>query len=310
MPRIRILPEVLSNKIAAGEVVERPASVVKELIENAIDAESTKVVLEVKKGGRALIRVSDNGVGMDYDDAVMCTQRHATSKIYDEKGLFSISTLGFRGEALPSIASVSGMEIITRVEPADVGTRIVFEGGTTKSVSEVGAPKGTMVSVNRLFFNTPARLKYLKTDKTELGHISDTVSRMAIAWPGIQFKFVHNGRALASWSPTSNRLLRIADVLKEKDLEGHLHEVDYKNGDVRVSGFVASSSVTRATSRGLYTYVNGRFVRDKLLGHAIVEGYSGRLMKGRFPLVVLFVALPFDQVDVNVHPSKNLLQGL
>jgi DNA mismatch repair protein MutL len=310
MSRIRILPEVLSNKIAAGEVVERPASVVKELIENAVDAESTKVVLEIKKGGRALIRASDNGVGMDYDDAVMCTERHATSKIYDEKGLFSIATLGFRGEALPSIASVSDMEIITRIDSADAGTRIMVQGGKTGSVSEVGAPRGTMVSVNRLFFNTPARRKHLKTDKTEMGHISDTVSRMAIAWPDIHFKFLHNGRTLANWSSTPDRLHRIADVLKDESLEGHLHEVDYKDGNIRVHGFVASSSVTRATSRGLYTYVNGRFVRDKLLDHGVVEGYSGRLMKGRFPLVALFVTLPFDQVDVNVHPSKDLVRFL
>jgi len=160
MPRIKILPEALSNKIAAGEVVERPASVVKELIENAIDAQSTQVVVEVKKGGRALIRVSDNGVGMERDDALLAIERHATSKIYDESDLFSIATLGFRGEALPSIASVSDMEIVTRVESVDAGTRIILRGGAIKEVAEIGAPKGSMISVNRLFFNTPARRKY------------------------------------------------------------------------------------------------------------------------------------------------------
>jgi DNA mismatch repair protein MutL len=304
VPQIRILPEILSNKIAAGEVVERPASVVKELIENAIDAQSTQVVVEVKKGGRALIRVSDNGVGMERDDALLAIERHATSKIYDESDLFSIATLGFRGEALPSIASVSDMEIVTRAESADAGTRIIVRGGAIKEVSEVGAAKGSMISVNRLFFNTPARRKYLKTDQTEMGHISDTVARTAIAWPHIHFKFFHNGRAMANWGPTPNPLHRIAHVLKG-DLQDHLHEVDAHDGDVHAHGFVASPDITRTTSRGLHVYVNHRFVRDKVLHHAIMEGYAGRLMKGKFPVAVLFVTLPPDQVDVNVHPTKS-----
>jgi DNA mismatch repair protein MutL len=304
MPRIKILPEALSNKIAAGEVVERPASVVKELIENAIDAQSTQVVVEIKKGGRALIRVSDNGVGMERDDALLAIERHATSKIYDEGDLFSIATLGFRGEALPSIASVSDMEIVTRVESADAGTRITLRGGAIKEVAEIGAPKGSMISVNRLFFNTPARRKYLKTDQTEMGHISDTVTRAAIAWPRIHFKFFHNGRAMGNWGPTANPLHRIAQVLKG-DLEDHLHEVDARDGDVHAHGFAASPDITRTTSRGLYVYVNHRFVRDKVLHHAIMDGYAGRLMKGRFPVAVLFVTLPYNQVDVNVHPTKS-----
>jgi DNA mismatch repair protein MutL len=304
VPQIRILPEILSNKIAAGEVVERPASVVKELIENAIDAQSTQVVVEVKKGGRALIRVSDNGVGMERDDALLAIERHATSKIYDESDLFSIATLGFRGEALPSIASVSDMEIVTRAESADAGTRIIVKSGAIKEVSEVGAPKGSMISVNRLFFNTPARRKYLKTEQTEMGHISDTVARTAIAWPHIHFKFFHNGRAMANWGPTPNPLHRIAHVLKG-DLQDHLHEVDAHDGDVHAHGFVASPDITRTTSRGLHVYVNHRFVRDKVLHHAIMEGYAGRLMKGKFPVAVLFVTLPPDQVDVNVHPTKS-----
>jgi len=304
MPRIKILPEVLSNKIAAGEVVERPASVVKELIENAIDAEAAKVVVEIKKGGRALIRVSDNGTGMDRDDALLSIERYATSKIYDEKDLFSIATLGFRGEALPSIASVSNMEIVTRAAASEVGTRIIVGGGKIKEVAQIGAPKGTMISVNRLFFNTPARLKYLKTEQTEMGHISDTVSRMALAWPDIHFKFLHNGRVLANWSSTTTPLNRIVDVLGE-DLTDRLYEVDHNGGKVRVHGFVASPDISRTTSRALYVYVNGRFVRDKVLDHAVMEAYAGHLMKGKFPLVVLFVNLAHDEVDVNVHPTKN-----
>jgi len=307
MPRIEILPEALSNKIAAGEVVERPASVVKELMENAIDAKSTQVTVEVNKGGRALIRISDNGVGMDRDDALLAIERHATSKIRDEKDLFSIATLGFRGEALPSIASVSDMEIVTSIESASVGTRIVVKGGTIKEVSEVGAPTGTMISVSGLFFNTPARRKYLKTEQTEMGHIGNTVTRMALAWRGIHFKFFHNARTVANWGPAADSMKRVTDVLGTHAEDG-LYEVDYSEGNVSVHGFVASPDITRTTSRGLYVYVNGRFVRDKVLHHAIIEGYAGRLMKGHFPMAVVFVTLPFDQVDVNVHPTKNVVR--
>ncbi len=307
MSLIRILPESLSNKIAAGEVVERPASVVKELIENAIDAESTRVTVEVKKGGRILIRVSDNGIGMERDDALLALERHATSKIYDEKDLFSIRTLGFRGEALPSIASVSDLELVTRPESADVGTRIIVQGGTIKGVSEAGAPKGTTILVNRLFFNTPVRRKHLKTERTEMGHISDMVTRIALAWPGIHFKLFHNGLAVANWSPTQESVHRVGDVLRN-GMDHHLYEVNHAQGDVRVQGFVASPDITRTTSRGLYAYVNGRFVRDSLLHHAIRDGYAHRLMKGKYPVAVLFLTLPRDQVDVNVHPTKNLVR--
>ncbi|MDY6951164.1 MAG: DNA mismatch repair endonuclease MutL [Thermodesulfobacteriota bacterium] len=307
MARIRILPESLSNKIAAGEVVERPASVVKELMENAIDAKSTQVTVEVSKGGRALIRVSDNGIGMDRDDALLAIERHATSKVRDEKDLFSIATLGFRGEALPSIASVSDMEIVTSVESAHAGTRIVVKGGTIKEVSEVGAPTGTMISVKRLFFNTPARRKYLKTEQTELGHISDTVTRMALAWPGVRFRFSHNARTVANWGPMSDSMKRVADVLGAR-VEDNLYEVDYSEGSVGIRGFVASPDSTRRTSRGLFVFVNGRFVRDKVLHHAIMEGFTGRIMKGDYPMAVVFVTLPFDHVDVNVHPTKNVVR--
>ena len=307
MPPIRILPEILSNKIAAGEVVERPASVVKELVENAIDAKSKKLVVEIKKGGRNLIRVSDNGTGMGRDDALLSVERYATSKVSDEKDLFSIATLGFRGEALPSIASVSEMEIVTRAASSEAGTHIVVEGGRIKNVSEIGAPKGTMVSVHRLFFNTPARRKYLKTEKTELGHISDTLTRMAMARPDIHFKFLHNGRVLGNWGSTSSLLNRAVDVLGE-DVQNRLYEVTHNGSSVEVVGLVGSPGMTRTTSRGLFVYVNGRFVRDRVLDHAVMDGYKGHLMKGQFPLVVLFVKLPPDQVDVNVHPTKNAVR--
>jgi DNA mismatch repair protein MutL len=304
MSRIRILPEALSNKIAAGEVVERPASVVKELVENAIDADSTRVMVEIKKGGRTLIRISDNGIGMDRDDALLSIERYATNKIRKEEDLFSIATLGFRGEALPSIASVSDMEIVTRSASSQAGTRIRISGGKVREVAEVGAPVGTVISVNRLFFNTPARRKYLKTEQTEMGHISDTVTRMALAWPGIHFEFLHNGRVIGNWSPTQNPFHRVIDVMGG-DLEKHMYEVGYEGGNIRVHGFVASPDIVRSTSRALYLYVNGRFVRDKVLNHAVMEAYAGYLMKGKFPLVVLFVSIRHDEVDVNVHPTKS-----
>lgn len=307
MPRIKILSEVLSNKIAAGEVVERPASVVKELVENAIDAESSRITIEVKKGGKSLIRVSDNGVGMDRDDSLLALERFATSKIYDEKGLFSIATLGFRGEALPSIASVSDIEVVTKSAGAEVGTRIVVKGGQIKEVADVGAANGTMVTVSRLFYNTPARRKFLKTDQTEMGHISDTVTRTALALPNIHFLFDHNGRDLGNWGPTENCLHRITEVLKG-DVKDHLREVDYSQGPIRIHGFAASPEITRTTSRGQYLYVNGRFVRDPVIQHAVMEGYAGCLVKGQFPVVVLFLTLPFGEVDVNVHPTKSTVR--
>jgi len=274
------------------------------LMENAIDAGSTKVAIEIEKGGRALIRVSDNGIGMGHDDAILALERYATSKIQDEGDLFSIATLGFRGEAIPSIASVSDMEIVSREAGAREGTRIVVKGGKVRKVIEVGAPKGTMVSVRHLFFNTPARRKYLKTEQTEMGHVSDKVHRMALAWPNIHFKFSHNGRTLGNWSQTPRALHRVVDVLGQA-FENRLYEVAFQGPTIEVQGFVSSPEMAKTTSRGLYVYVNKRFVRDKVLNHAIMEAFTGRLMKGRFPVVVLFVSLAHDQVDVNVHPTKN-----
>ena len=196
MSKIRILPEILSNKIAAGEVVERPASVVKELVENALDAQSTRIMVEVEKGGQSLIRVSDNGIGMGRDDAMLSLERYATSKIHEDSDLFSIQTLGFRGEALPSIASVSRFSLITRGTNDVVATEIIVDGGTLRNVSEIGAPPGTMVTVKQLFFNTPARRKFLKTTTTEMGHIADVFSRIALGRPDVQFRLQHNGRVV------------------------------------------------------------------------------------------------------------------
>jgi DNA mismatch repair protein MutL len=303
MSTIKILPETLSNKIAAGEVVERPASVVKELIENALDAGSTRVMIEVEKGGRSLIRVSDNGSGMTRDDALLAIERYATSKIYSDQDLFAISTLGFRGEALPSMAAVSRFALVTRPKTADAGTGIFIEGGKLKKVTDVGAPVGTMVTVKQLFFNTPARRKFLKTIATEMGHISDTVAAIALGRPDVRFRLRHNKKTVKNFS-AADAGIRVADVLG-RDLLKDLHKVEFNDDAVSISGWISAPRITRSTAQGIYVYVNGRPVRDRVIQHALMEGYSQRLMKGRFPMAVLFIAVPFDQVDVNVHPTKN-----
>jgi len=304
MSQIRILPEILSNKIAAGEVVERPASVVKELLENSLDAESTKVVVEIEKGGRSLIRVSDNGIGMPPDDALLSIERYATSKIYKNEDLFSIQTLGFRGEALPSIASVSRFFLITRHREADTGLELLMAGGKIQKVTEIGAPVGTQVTVRQLFFNTPARRKFLKGIQTEMGHIADVVAAMALGRPGVQFKLVHNQKLLKNWVAVSNPEDRVIHVLGP-ELKKGLITVQHDDGYAQLEGWLSSPTVTRKTSRGMHIYINGRAARDRVIQHALFEGYAGRLVKGQFPMGVLFIRVPFDRVDVNVHPAKN-----
>jgi len=304
MPHIKILPEILSNKIAAGEVVERPASVVKELIENSLDAKSKKIIIEVENGGRSMIRVSDNGVGMNHDDALLSIERYATSKIFTDRDLFSIDTLGFRGEALPSIASVSKFSLVSRDESSDAGTKINIEGGRVKKVEQIGAPAGSMITVKQLFYNTPARRKFLKTVNTEMGHIADTVAASALCLPDVHFELHHNSKMVKNWLPTSDPVDRAADVLG-KDIRADLYPLYCIDGSMSIYGQIASPRVTRSTFKGVYIYVNGRVVRDRVIRHALMEGYAQRLMKTRFPVAVLFINVPFDQVDVNVHPTKS-----
>jgi DNA mismatch repair protein MutL len=302
MPRVRILPEILSNKIAAGEVVERPASAVKELVENALDAGATRVLVDVEQGGRGLLRVADNGAGMARDDALLAVERYATSKLAADEDLFNIRTLGFRGEALPSIAAVSRFSLVTREAGADSGTEIVVEGGRILSVAETGAAPGTMVTVRELFFNTPARLKFLKSVGTEAAHIADIVSGMALAWPHVQFRLSHNGRVVKDL-PAAAPFDRAAGVLGA-GLRGDLHPVGLSLDGVAVGGWVSSPRVHRRSPSAVFVFVNSRLVRDRLVQHALFQGYTQRLVKGQYPLAVLFIGLPCDQVDVNVHPAK------
>lgn len=304
MPTIRILPDVLANKIAAGEVVERPASVVKELVENALDAGATRIFVEVENGGKTLIRVSDNGCGMSRDDALLCIERHATSKIFRDEDLFSIRTLGFRGEALPSISSVSRFILVTREETSDFGVELILEGGRLNSVKETGAPVGTMVSVTRLFFNTPARRKFMKTPATELGHITDILSTIALCRPDIYLRLDSNGKTIQQFTPVADRKDRVVD-LWGASMGKNLHSVDHQAGDMGLQGWVAAPDAARNTSRYQQVFVNGRVVRDRIVSHALSKAFSGHLMKGRFPMAALWIEIPPERVDVNVHPTKN-----
>lgn len=303
MNRIRILPDILVNKIAAGEVVERPSSVVKELIENALDAGGTRILVEIENGGKDLIRVSDNGTGMRRDDALLSIERHATSKIYRDDDLFSIRTLGFRGEALPSIASVSRFSLITQEPDADFGVDVRLDGGKLISVKETGAAAGTVVTVRQLFFNTPARRKFMKTASTEMGHIAEIVSVTALGRHDVHFRLDSNGRTLHQYSAVLNREERAIDILGAT-VRGRLNAVDYQTDSIDINGWAAAPDAGRNTTRYQFVYVNGRYVRDRLIQHAVMDAFSGRLMKGQFPVVALWIQVPYDTVDVNVHPTK------
>ncbi|WP_321416464.1 DNA mismatch repair endonuclease MutL [uncultured Desulfobacter sp.] len=312
MSRIRILPDILSNQIAAGEVVQRPVSVVKELVENAMDAGADRIIVEIENGGKNLIRVSDNGCGLSRDEAVLALERYATSKIYTKDDLFSISTFGFRGEALPSIASVSKFTLVSRTADNATGTRVDMDGGKLSGVTDTGAPVGTMVEVKRLFFNTPARRKFLKSENTESGHIADALAGLAMGNPGVGFRLVVNQRSVKSYPPDQT-LLQRAQMVLGKDVSGQLYEIQWPQADgdgegglsgLSIRGVCANPGVTRSTANRIYLFVNQRLVYDRGLISAMFQGFRGRIMKGRYPVGAVCVALPCDQVDVNVHPTK------
>ena len=307
MSRIRILPEILSNKIAAGEVVERPASVVKELVENALDAGSSRILLALEQAGKALIRISDNGTGMNRDEALLAIERYATSKLVTDADLFAIRSLGFRGEALPSIASVSRLTLESRDADSEVGTQVQVHGGKIVGVANAGMPVGTQVSVRQLFFNTPARRKFLKTVHTEMGHVMDVLSSIALAWPNTGFQLTHNGKPMKNWAAAPDALDRVSDVVGHAVKED-LMPVSFSRDGVGVEGWICSGRTVRSTSRGIYLYVNRRFVKDSLLRHALMAGFSGRIITGRYPVAVLFVTVPPGMVDVNVHPTKHAVR--
>ncbi|MDM5327802.1 DNA mismatch repair endonuclease MutL [Neobacillus sp. CF12] len=302
MGKIIQLDDALSNKIAAGEVVERPASVVKELVENAIDAGSTVIEIEVEEAGLAKIRITDNGNGIEEDDVLLAFQRHATSKIKNENDLFRIRTLGFRGEALPSIASVSRLEMKTSTGDG-AGNRVVIEGGKVEVYEKASSRRGTDITITDLFFNTPARLKYMKTIHTELGNITDVVNRLALSHPEVAFRLIHNERKLLQTNGNGDVRQVLASIYGIA-IAKQLVPISGESLDYKISGFASMPEVTRASRNYISTMINGRFIKNYALAKAIQEGYHTLLPIGRFPIVLLNIEMDPLLVDVNVHPSK------
>jgi DNA mismatch repair protein MutL len=319
--RIRILPENVANKIAAGEVVERPASVVKELLENALDAGARSIRIETESGGKRLIRVIDDGCGMNRDDALLSFERHATSKLRTADDLLSIATLGFRGEALPSIASISRLVLESRDAEEGEGTRIEFAGGKLISVKPAGVPVGTSISVADIFYAVPARRKFLKSETTELGHIASLVTHYALAHPDRHFLLKTPTQEILNCSPVEKLADRVYQVFGRQSLDELMEipateaavrsaitepplEAEERAATLRVSGFTSRPEVQRSNRNGIYIFVNRRLVRDRLLLHAISEAYRNIVPPGVFPVVLLFLDMPYQEVDVNVHPAK------
>src|SRR2546429_4005942 len=314
MSKIRVLSDHVANQIAAGEVVERPASVAKELVENAIDAGATRIAIDVESGGRRLLKVSDDGEGMTRDDAVLAFERHATSKIARSEDLAAISTLGFRGEALASIASVARVDLTTRTEEAAAATRVVIEGGKMRDVKDAAHPRGTTIAVRDLFFNVPARRKFLRSEATESFHLNNLVTHYALAHPEIAFTLTNNGRETLRVAPAKDLRERAYQIFGAQFLDGLLEvnnavseptETSFSLPQIAtVQGFVSAPRERRTSRDAQFLFVNGRFVRDRLIGRALSEGYRSILPHGVYPVALLFIDVPLEEVDVNVHPAK------
>src|SRR5713101_667108 len=329
MGRIHVLPEHVANKIAAGEVVERPASVVKELLENCLDAGSTRIKIQIEAGGKKLIQITDNGCGMMRDDALLAFERHATSKIKTAEDLLTVATLGFRGEALPSIASVSRLHLETRATEESTGTVVEINGGKIFKVEEAGLPEGTSVTIRDLFFNTPARKKFLKAESTELSHIASLVTHYALAHPDKHFELHSATNAVLVAPPVAGYSERVYQVFGKDTLDqliavaamqplAHVglpqpppwrREAEEDSGprdpgEMRAHGFVSKPEIQKLNRNSIYVFVNGRLIRDRLIQHALTEAYRNILPPTVYPVVLLFLDLPSGEVDVNVHPSK------
>ncbi|MFA6305597.1 MAG: DNA mismatch repair endonuclease MutL [Candidatus Gracilibacteria bacterium] len=303
MSIIKLLPENLVNQIAAGEVVERPASVVKELTENSIDAGADRIVVDIKDAGITFIKVSDNGLGMSREDTGMCVARHATSKISSEADLWKINTMGFRGEALPSIASVSKMIIKSKRVEDISGTEISITGGNVASVTDIGIPVGTSVEVYDLFFNTPARQKFLKKESTELGHITTMFDNIALANPHIAFKLIHNEKVISDFPKSTDLISRIADIFGGNTADAML-PVFYGGSELSIDGFIGKPLLSRSTSQHQYFFVNGRYIQHYLFANTIKSAYHSMLMENKKPVFVINIKINPAMVDVNVHPRK------
>jgi DNA mismatch repair protein MutL len=300
---IHILPPEVASQIAAGEVIERPASVVKELVENALDAGAKKISITIEAAGQRLVEVADDGCGISAQDRSLAVERHATSKLSQAADLFQIHTLGFRGEALASIGSVSRLTITSRVEQTELGARLRVEGGKANPIEPAGAPVGTLVRVEDLFYNVPARLKFLKTEGTERRQIDNLVTRYALAYPNVRFQLRQEGRPALQTSGNGDQR-EVLVGLYGADVARQMLEVLYEDDAIKVSGFTSPISLTRSNRREITFFVNGRPVHDPALSAALLKGYHTLLMVGRYPLVVLFLEMAPDAVDVNVHPAK------
>lgn len=303
MADIRQLSPSVINKIAAGEVIERPASVVKELMENSVDAGATRIDVSVEKGGTELIRVADNGCGIQSEQLALAVASHATSKIRDADDLFDVRSLGFRGEALASIAEVSRFLLRSRAGEEQAGAELEVVGGSLGEVAPCGSPVGTTIEVRQLFYNTPVRRKFLRTTQTEMGHVTEAFTRIALAHPQIHFTLRHNDRVVHDLAPVESWRDRILAFFGPEVADA-LISVQSEDGGLRLGGFVANPTVSRANNRMQYLFLNGRYIRDRSLQHALGEAYRGLLLTGRFPITFLRLELSTDAVDVNVHPTK------
>lgn len=303
MARINVLPKEIYQLIAAGEVVERPSSVVKEMIENSLDAGAKNIILEIKNGGSTYIRITDDGCGIERDDVRKVFISHATSKISKKDDLNSIATLGFRGEAMASISAVSKVELLTKAESEEIGTRYEIAGGEELEFDDAGCPNGTTIVVRDIFFNTPARMKFLKKDVTEGNQVAGIVDRMAISHPEISFRFIRDGKQVLITSGNGDLKSTVYSVLG-KEMSDSLMSVDYSFNDMRLTGFVSKPTASRKSRAGQYFYINNRIVKSKTAMAALEQAYKNTIMVGRFPACVLNIELNPAQVDVNVHPAK------
>lgn len=304
MPQIQILPDLLVNKIAAGEVIERPASVVKELIENSIDAGAGRIEIAIEQGGQKLIRLTDDGAGMDPEDLALAIRPHATSKIRREEDLFAIQTMGFRGEALPSIGAVSQLRIVSRRRDAEAAHEIAIAGDALVPLRISAAAPGTTVEVRQLFFNVPARQKFLRTPQTEMGHITEQLARIALVHPRIEFRLTHNGRLVHHLRPAEGMRPRIADFYG-RELADALIEIARDERGLRIAGYVAPPTHSRSAAKWQYLFLNGRFIRDRFVSHAVKEAYRGLMDPNRHPVFFLSLLIDPANVDINVHPTKS-----
>lgn len=303
MSKIQVLDQITIDKIAAGEVIERPASVVKELAENAIDAGATAVTVEIKEGGITFMRIADNGIGIDKEDVRAAFLRHSTSKIRSAEDLAHISSLGFRGEALSSIAAVSQVELLTKTKEAEFGVRYKISGGKEESLEDAGAPDGTTFLIRQLFYNTPARRKFLKTAMTEASHVGDLVTRLALSHPEVSFRFINNGQVKLHTSGNGN----LKDVIYHiygREIASNLIEVDFERKGIHITGYLGKPLISRGNRNFENYFVDGRYIKSSIISKAIEDGYKDFTMQHKYPFVVLYLDVDTEHVDVNVHPTK------